>query len=1179
MSRQPVDVVLRQIQQLVAPSAVATLSDRQLLQRFAQEGDETAFAVLVQRHGPLVQGVCRRVLRHTQDSEDTFQAAFLVLARKAGSSGWSESVGHWLYAVAYQLALNARRAAQRRRLAEQSAPKQPPKHPPQNDLGELCAVVDEEVLRLPDCYRIPVLLCYLEAQTRAQAARQLGWSLRTLERRLEQGRELLRQRLTARGVTLTAALLSVELARTGANAAVSTGLLEATVQAARAFVEGKVASGGPLAACLAEGVLRTMFLAKIKMAAAIMVSVCLLAAGVGLLAQTVGGPPDAPPAAGPLPIEMFLSQGVAEPPAAPKVRTDALGDALPPGVLQRLGTMRLRHVGEIGALHFGPDSKTLTSSGGSSKTWLWDVTTGKPIRSFLHAVSSASFSPDGKTMAAGQGNVVRLWDVVTGKEIGQLAGHTKGVTSVCFSGDGKALASCDGVDCIRLWDVATGKEMRRFDGYSFDEEFGPGGPNRARGWIGRMTYAPDGQTLISEGGFAKTTLWDAATGKKIRELESAWCYSPDGKIVASGNGKITLWEAATGKEIHLLPVSAGIHSVCFAPDGKTLASVGGGGIGTNQLWDVTSGKLIRQWQTSSYCRHVRFSPDGATLAATSNSGNIHLFESATGKELRTLTGQVNWNRPPCFAPDGKTLAASYGDLIRLWDVATGQEMHRFPGHIKSVVAVRYAPDGKTLATAGSDNRVRLWDATCGQEIYQVAAAIQWGYQTPEFAQGGKTLCVAGGYHEIQLLDTATGKERRHFQGHPVPANLRNHDVYQSLSCAPDGKTLATTGFDRVIRLWDVADGKEIRQFSSPGMCGPVHVSFAPDGKTLASLHANEERESGICRLWDVASGKEIRRLEVGFHDNFLCYAPDGRTLATTNVVDTIRLWDVASGQPIRQLKRHGTGYIRSLCYAPDGKTLAACWDRTIGLWEVASGKEIQRFAPPPSQQWMNHVGGAWSVAFAPDGRTLAAGYDNGIVLLWDVTGQRPDGHWRQQQLTPQQQRALWEDLASADAATARRAVWTLVAAAPQTVTLLRERLRPADPVATERLKQLVADLDNDQFAVREKATQELEQLADLAEPALHRALEGKPTLEMRRRVERLLEKLPTWAMSGERLRLWRVIQVLEGIGTPEAQQVLQTLASGAPASQLTQEARASLERLAKRAGRTESRGSTSDRPR
>jgi WD40 repeat protein len=1004
------------------------------------------------------------------------------------------------------------------------------------------------------------MLCYLQGQSHREAAGQLGCSVAALNGRLQRGRELLRQRLFQRGLTLTGAALATVLEHQ-ASAAVPAAWVQTTVQAALKFTAGE-AVGGALSAtalALARDALPGLGTATIKL----LVAVLLAVGALGLAAGLQPGEREGPVA------EVRAGRGAAQaaesPPAAP-VRRDLHGDPLPPGVRQRLGTMRLRHDGEIGALHFFPDGKTLVSSGGSSRTWLWDVTTGKPIRSFTHAATSASFSPDGKTMAAGQGNVVRLWDVATGKEIGQLAGHTRTLVSTCFSGDGKALASCDKDDFIRLWDVATGQELRQFDAYTFrggkKEEDDEGEKDRRHGCIHRVTYAADGKTLISEGGAVATILWDAATGKKIRELNDVWCYSPDGKIVASGRDKITLWEAATGKEIHLLPGKEPVHSVCFAPDGKTLAAVGGTNAGTNQLWDVTSGKLIRQWTTSSYFNQVRFAPDGKTLAAT-DSFHIHLFESATGKEIRTLKGQVSWNRPPSFAPDGKTLAASCDDLIRLWDVATGQELHRFRGHTKSVVSVRYAPDGKTLASAGSDNRVRLWDATSGQEIHLFAVAIQWGFPTPEFAQGGKTLCVAGGFHEIQLLDTATGKERRHFRGHHFPPDFRIGDGYEWLSCAPDGKTLVTTGFDRVIRLWDVANGKEICQFSSPGMCGPVRVSFAPDGKTLASLHAHGE--SGICRLWDVASGKEIRRLEVGPHGNLLCYAPDGQTLATTNGADTIQLWDVASGQLIRQLRRDGDGKIRSLSYAPDGQMLAASWDRTIGLWEVASGKEIRRFAQPPFPHGMNQGGGAGSVAFAPDGLTLAAGYDNGIVLLWDVTGQRPDGRFRAGRLAAQQQEALWGDLAG-DAGKAYAAVWALVAAPQQAVPLLQGRLQPAVAADPQKLARLIARLDSEQFAERQQAMAELEKLGDLATPALSKLLDSKPALELRRRAEKLLHKLLVAPVTdAELLRGLRAVAVLEHIGNPEACALLKRLAGGAPGVRLTREAGATLARLADRA--------------
>src|SRR5262245_15284 len=159
-------------------------SDRQLLDRFARERDESAFACLVRRHGALVLGVSRRVLRHDQEAEEVFQASFLILAHKAASRRWQHSIAGWLYCVAYRLAVRARVRIARRRRLERQAGTASERMAGNENCEELYTALDEELEALRDQYREPLLLCYLEGKTRDQAAGQLGWSLRTLERRL-----------------------------------------------------------------------------------------------------------------------------------------------------------------------------------------------------------------------------------------------------------------------------------------------------------------------------------------------------------------------------------------------------------------------------------------------------------------------------------------------------------------------------------------------------------------------------------------------------------------------------------------------------------------------------------------------------------------------------------------------------------------------------------------------------------------------------------------------------------------------------------------------------------------------------------------------------------------------------------------------------------------------------------
>src|SRR6516162_9346141 len=229
---------------VLRPAGESALTDGQLLARFLATRDEAAFAALVRRHGPMVLGVCRRVLRHTQDAEDAFQATFLVFARKAASIRKHESLGSWLHGVARHTAQRlkaktARRTTYEHRLAGQ------PAGDSIDDLTwrELRGVLDEELHRLPEKYRSPLVLCYLEGKTQDEAARQLDWSKGTFRRRLEQGRDALGRRLTRRGLALSAVLSVPLLAGTTAKAVVPPRLVEGTVRAGLALASGRGTAG------------------------------------------------------------------------------------------------------------------------------------------------------------------------------------------------------------------------------------------------------------------------------------------------------------------------------------------------------------------------------------------------------------------------------------------------------------------------------------------------------------------------------------------------------------------------------------------------------------------------------------------------------------------------------------------------------------------------------------------------------------------------------------------------------------------------------------------------------------------------------------------------------------------------------------------------------------------------
>jgi RNA polymerase sigma factor (sigma-70 family) len=288
MPKASLDNVLYHLHRLAAVHSAARLPDQALLERFLADHDETAFTALVERHGPMVLGVCRRVLRDAHHAEDACQAVFLVLARRAGSIRNHAALGSWLHGVAYRISCKLKASLARR------AQPLPLDEPPQPGDGEemswreLQAILDAELQRLPEKLRAPIVLCYLEGKTRDEAAQQLGWSEGTLRGRLERGRHLLRGRLERRGLTLSAALCATGIAPNAAPAAVPAHLVIPLVKAAMAIAVGEALTAALIPApviALTEGVIHAMFLTKWKLVTALAVALSVLGLSSGVLAR------------------------------------------------------------------------------------------------------------------------------------------------------------------------------------------------------------------------------------------------------------------------------------------------------------------------------------------------------------------------------------------------------------------------------------------------------------------------------------------------------------------------------------------------------------------------------------------------------------------------------------------------------------------------------------------------------------------------------------------------------------------------------------------------------------------------------------------------------------------------------------------------------------------------------
>jgi RNA polymerase sigma factor (sigma-70 family) len=1087
------------------------------LRQFIVQHDEGAFTELLRRHGPMVLDAARCVLHNRHDAEDVYQATFLVLAQKAPSIRKQTSLASWLYGVAYRLAMKARTSAAKRhtreaqKTSEVSQTSEVLRHSVMDEMTwrELRLILHEELHRLPDKFRSPLLLCYFEGKTQDEAAEQLGWNKWTLKDRLDQARDLLRRRLTRRGVIPSAALFASLLAREAASAVPAT-LLDSLAHACSLLAAGQPTAGAVSAQAVQLGAqaIRSMAFTQAKLAVGMVLVFGMIAASAGL--ATYHASKDDPPQEKKVPRLNLVAMGEipARPPQKNQPRTDAYGDPLPPGAIARLGTTRFRHGAAVYSVTFSPDGKTIASGSNDSTVRLWDTATGLELRRFQEngVVTSVKFSPNGKILAAGgQSGTIALFDTTTATLLRRFDQRQCVIETVSFSPDGKMLASACTDQSIRLWDAATGKELRQFTGHLER--------------LSCVAFSPDGKTLASTAYDSTVRLWEVATGKEQRTLKmdmpAAVAFSPDGKTLVAGGREraVIMWTTATGQELRrFLGHKDSVTGLAFSPDGGTLAASGQDR--SIRLWHVGTGKQLRQLQA-------------------------HPPASERGHQLEVCC--------VAFSPDGKILVSGGMDhTIRLWETATGKEIRPLTGHEGLVACIAFSPDRKTLVTGGYDHTIRFWEMPTGKQIAELQGGRNCWIASLAFSPGGETLASGGA--DVRIWETASRKEVYKFQ--------QNESNIERIHFIRDGSILAAGIFNNKIVVWDVHKGQKVCSMGENGLI--YAVAFSPDGKYLASGGADQ-----LIYLWEVNSGKEIRRFTG--HDVFvesLAYSPDGTVLASADQRAVVRLWDVATGKEISRLAIPQGG-INRLVFSPDARYLAGSAHRgdTIFLWEMASRKECMRF--------MGHKN--WHkcfLAFSPDGRTLASGTDDTTAMLWDMTGRSPEGTLASIDLPPKGLDTLWKDLAGEDAQKAFRAIWTLVAGSKQAIPFLRKHLEPVPPIdakSQQQVDQWLAGLDNREFHVRDKATKELEKLGERGGDAIRQALKGNPSLEVRRKLEQLLEKLERFPSAPERLREVRAVEVLEHIGTAEATQHLQALAVGAPEARLTKEAKASVDRLAKRA--------------
>jgi WD40 repeat protein len=821
------------------------------------------------------------------------------------------------------------------------------------------------------------------------------------------------------------------------------------------------------------------------------------------------------------------------------------------------------------------------------------------------AVGAAAISRDGKYLAILGRDSLTLTERATGKRLAQIAGDgmSPGL-SVAFAPIGNVLAY-GGVPNLTIVEVPSGKQLHQLE---VDEE-------NARGM--GLSFSADGKVVAigMAGGGPKRTMrayvWEVATGKHLATVaaaQNASCstaLSSDGKVMATWGRHVLraidddpepaqiaqLWDIAADKELRRLKIDRAdtvIHNVAFSADGKSVFVAAGAA--SFHVFDTGTGKELRRFAGRRGLPLVlQHSPDGKTLVAGYFDGSVQAWDAGTGKRVALAAGPIAKTRvlSLAFPKEGEILALGMsGRALVWWDAVTGKASETRPGHAAPVLAVAFTTDGTTVRSASSDGTVLSWDAASGKLLRQTTLhdeQIVRGAPNPAalrvvglgMSPDARYAATSTNYapNNVRLWDLATGQGVCDFETSKPSTMI-------GLAFSARGDRLAAAGTARLINLWDAELGQDIGKvpYNTPGNAmvnTAPQVAVAPDGKLLALAQSYTDPATGMpaarVSIIDALSGKEVLEMPVATLGNQagtgLAFSPDGGLLAMSGVNGGVRVVRAATGKEHRRLDSPA-GAITAVAFSPDGRTVAAVRDgqvpfavgmvvaepAAVELWELASGGLRASYKGP--------AGAINCLAFSPDGLTLASGGVDTTVILWDVggvAGQEP------LTLTAGELDASWKTLAKSEGQTAFAAQRRLIASPAETVAFLKTQLRPVAVAKVDEKKaaQLVADLDSETFDVRDRANQALEKLGNLAEPALRKGRAGNISLEMRRRIDDLLDKLEHGIPTAEQLQAVRAVEVLERVGTSAARELLASLAEGAPSAVLTQDALRALRRMKK----------------
>ena len=608
-------------------------------------------------------------------------------------------------------------------------------------------------------------------------------------------------------------------------------------------------------------------------------------------------------------------------------------------------------------------------------------------------INDIKFSPDNTQLAVASSIGIWIYDIKNGEAQSLFPDNAAGVIKIVFSPDGKFIASSCSDDTIRVWNTINGQVLRTFD------------VNRMYSNNHAIAFSPDGRTLAKG-----TELWDIHTGQHKTTLKwhhsdrvQAMTFSPDSKmlVTTTRRGNVRLWNPASGKQVALLYQGVETTSqnpkVAFSSDSNKIAAIVSARNvpnGSVMLWNTHTHELIKsvsQRHRSKIYLATDFSDVGDPIVVVREGEKLYIQNIMTDQNITMFDANDEYVHIAEFSPDTSMLATvGNSGEIRIWDVATGKLDTTIIGHTRAVTSVAMLSDGTTLVTANRDQPMQLWDTLTTKNKRTIQGARP-PYSVSAVAYSpDETILASGTYEDVMLWNTDTLEKTATLKGH--------RGQMTNVVFSPDGRTLAAFGmYDKTIQLWNVTTKEE--KFKLNGHAEKIFsLAFSPDGTLIATAETLSSQEEHAIRLWDAKTGKNIatfanivnarsgRQLPV----MAVAFSPDGKVVASLDLSTDIQLWDVETKKHKSTLNVNVMDIYGSydenmdIAFSPDGTTLVSTGlglvgtdlRSTINVWDVNIGKHQNALH--------GHTGQVTSLEYTTDGTTLVSGSADGTALFWEM---------------------------------------------------------------------------------------------------------------------------------------------------------------------------------------------------